>query len=166
MSESHVYYLSLGSNIEPQANLHKAIEMLGKHGRVEAMSNAWESRAAGSGGPNFLNASLSFRTAVQKEAMKTEVIRPIESALGRVRSEDKNAPRPIDIDMLIADGEVINSSRWAFPYVIVPMSELLPEFSHPLTNQRLAETAQVVQAETWIVKRPDILQAAQSSSRR
>ncbi len=157
MSEQHAYYLSIGSNIQPESNLPRAIQKLREFGRIPAISNAWESYAEGSEGPNYLNAALLFITTTQMDDLKPLVIRPVEADLGRVRSNDKNAPRTIDIDIMIADGEPLNASRWAYPFVIVPMSELLPDFIHPLSHGRLASAAAEARAKIWIVQRPEIL---------
>ena len=62
MDETHDVYLSLGSNIDPENNLPRAIEMLRLYGRVKDISGVWESHAVGSDGPNFLNASVSLET--------------------------------------------------------------------------------------------------------
>jgi 2-amino-4-hydroxy-6-hydroxymethyldihydropteridine diphosphokinase len=157
MNEQHAFYLSIGSNIHPESNLPKAIQRLRDFGQIPAISNAWESHAEGSKGPNYLNAALLLMTITQMENLKPMVIRPIEADLGRVRSGDKNAPRTIDIDIMIADSEPLNANRWAYPFVIVTMSELLPDFTHPLSHKRLAEAAAEVRAKTWIAQRPEIL---------
>ena len=99
----------------------------------------------------------------QTDDLQPMVIRPIEADLGRVRRSDKNAPRTIDIDIMIADGEPLNVNRWAYPFVIVTMSELLPDFIHPLTHKRLAEAAAEACAKTWIVQRPEILKMSVST---
>ena len=157
MSEQHAFYLSLGSNIHPESNLPRAIQRLREFGQIPAISNAGESQAEGSDGPNYLNAALLFMTITQMDDLKPMVIRPIEADLGRVRSSDKNAPRTIDIDIMVADGEPLNTNRWAYPFVIVPMSELLPDFIHPLSHERLVDAAAEACAKTWIIQRPEIL---------
>jgi 2-amino-4-hydroxy-6-hydroxymethyldihydropteridine diphosphokinase len=157
MNDQHVFYLSLGSNIHPETNLPEAIEMLRKFGQIQACSNAWESHAAGSGGPNYLNASVMFVSTKSRDKLKTGVIRPIEAALGRIRGSNQNAPRTIDIDIMMADGKPLNVNRWAYPFVVVPMSDLLPDFIHPTTHQRLIDAVAALRAQTWIVPRPEIL---------
>ncbi len=153
----HSVYLSIGSNIDPEANLPKAIEMLSKYGQVEAVSEAWESHAVGSDGPNFLNASVELTTDLEPSELKERLARPIEDALGRVRTEDKNAPRPIDVDVMMVDGEAFNADRWDNAFVLLPIAELLPDAPHPVTHERLEDAAQRARVNTWIVQRPGLL---------
>src|SRR5512142_3359152 len=141
MSKPHSVYLSIGSNIEPEANLPKAIRMLSQYGQVESVSEAWESHAVGSNGPNFLNASVRLRTEIEPSQLKERLARPIEDALGRVRSEDRNAPRPIDVDVMMVDGEAFNIDRWDSAFVLLPIAELAPEAAHPVTHERLRDAA-------------------------
>ncbi len=157
MSKLHDVYLSIGSNIDPEENLPRAIEMLSKYGQVEAVSEAWESHAVGSSGPNFLNASVQLSTDIEPSELKERLARPIEEALGRIRTEDKNAPRPIDVDIMMVDGEACNVERWDHAFVLLPIAELDPEALHPVTHERLREAADRARAKTWIVQRPGLL---------
>lgn len=157
MSKLHNVYLSIGSNIEPEVNLPKAIEMLSEYGRVQAISGAWESHAVGSNGPNFLNASVQLITETDPAQLKEQLARPIEDALGRVRTEDKNAPRPIDVDVMMVDGEPYNVDRWDSAFVLLPIAELIPEAEHPITHEKLRDAAARVRLGTWIVQRPGLL---------
>jgi 2-amino-4-hydroxy-6-hydroxymethyldihydropteridine diphosphokinase len=157
MSILHKFYLSLGSNIRPEANLAGAIDELRKYGQVEEISSAWESRPVGAAGPNFLNVCLSFVVALRETDLKLRIVRPVETALGRVRSQKKDAPRPIDIDVIMMDGRPLNNQLWTNAFVVLPMAELLPHFVHPLNQRQLAEAARDAQAATWIVRRADAL---------
>jgi 2-amino-4-hydroxy-6-hydroxymethyldihydropteridine diphosphokinase len=152
MRSDHKYYLSLGSNIDAEANLAKAVDLLRGQGKVKQISNVWKSHAVGAAGPDFLNICLVVDLAVEPEECKERVLRPIEAQMGRLRGEDKNAPRPVDIDMLMADGQPVNASRWAFAFVIVPLAELLPDFPHPLENRPLAAVSADARNLTWIVR--------------
>lgn len=155
MSDTYHIYLNLGSNLRPEVHLPEAIRRLRTHGSVKSISNAWESHALGSKGPDFINISLEFLTPFKPKKLKHEVVRPIEQALGRVRGKDKNAPRPIDIDIIMVDGRPLNRQYWAYPFVIVPTAELTPNLVHPLTHENLAEVAKRTLSQNWIVKRPE-----------
>ncbi len=161
MSNLHDVFLNIGSNIEPEVNLPKAIEMLSAYGRVRAVSDAWESQAVGSTGPNFLNASVQISTDIEPSQLKERLARPIEEALGRVRTQDKNAPRPIDVDVMMVDGKALNVDRWDSAFVLLPIAELLPDAEHPITGERLRDAAERARAETWIVQRPGLLKTVQ-----
>lgn len=157
MSDLHKVFLSLGSNIQPELNLPKAIDQLGEYGRVQTISTIWESRSVGANGPNFWNACLLFITSTAPENLKEKVIHPIEAKLGRVRSENKNAPRTIDIDIVVADGTPVNLEFWNYAFVVVPLAELAPEFPHPITGEKLIDVAKMLSSQVWIVQHPGIL---------
>jgi len=155
----HSVYLGIGSNIEPEANLPKAIDALTQYGEVQAVSSVWESHAVGSSGPNFLNASVLLKTEIAPSDLKQRLVNPIEAALGRVRTADKNAARTIDIDVMMVDGEPFNLDRWDNAFVLLPIAELLPEAPHPITHEPLREAAERARQNTWIVERPGLLKS-------
>jgi 2-amino-4-hydroxy-6-hydroxymethyldihydropteridine diphosphokinase len=151
------FYLGLGSNIQPEKNLAEAIERLRAQGDIQATSSLWESRAVGSAGPNFLNICVCFVAQVGASQLKKQVVEPIELALGRVRSQDRNAPRTIDIDILIENDRPLSLERWGYAFVLLPMAELLPDFVDPVTRRPLSESAARARAATWIIRRPEAL---------
>ncbi len=153
----HRVFLSLGSNIRPEVNLGKAIDLLHGRGRVLALSSAWQSPPTAGEGPDFLNACALLSTGIPPHRLKEELIQPIETALGRIRSADKHAPRTIDIDILMVDDEPANLDRWAQAYVVIPMSELAPDLEHPLEHRNLSVVAREARIRTRIEPRPDVL---------
>ena len=155
----HSVYLSIGSNIEPETNLPRAIELLAEYGTLQAVSGVWESRAVGSEGPNFLNASALLLTPILPAELRNRLVQPIESRLGRVRTADKNAPRTIDLDVMMVDGVPYNLDRWNSAFVLLPIAELLPEGPHPITGERLRQAAERARKNTWIVERPGLLKS-------
>lgn len=157
MNESHLAYLNLGSNIQPEVNLVRAVEMLHEYGEVLKVSNAWESESVGAEGPNYLNACVLFRTEFMQVELKERVIRPIEARLGRVRNENKYAPRTIDIDIVLFDGEPYNNRFWRFAFVIVPLAEIHPDYQNPINQENIVETATRLRSQVWMEARPEVL---------
>ena len=157
MDDLHRVYLSIGSNIEPEAHFPKAIQMLKDYGRVQTVSNVWESHAVGTDGPDFLNACVLFLSNLQPYDLKEQIVRPIEASLGRVRYADKNAPRTIDLDIVLFDETPINVEFWAYAFVIVPLAELIPDFAHPVSGEKLSRVAGQLRGQTWIVPRKDVV---------
>jgi 2-amino-4-hydroxy-6-hydroxymethyldihydropteridine diphosphokinase len=164
MGTLHSFVLSIGSNIEPERNLTRVMGRLRAHGRVLGVSGAWKSHAIGAAGPDFLNICVQMECDLEARELKHTVLRPIEKELGRRRAGDPNAPRPIDIDIMFEDGRPHNLPRWAFPFVIVPMAELLPDIEHPTQHRRLAEVAADAREKTWIVPAPVGLYAGDENS--
>jgi 2-amino-4-hydroxy-6-hydroxymethyldihydropteridine diphosphokinase len=157
MAKLHRVYLSLGSNIDAEIYLPKAMHLLRKDGDIQGVSGVWESQAVGSDGPNFLNACACFPTHLPPYELKEQVIRPIEAELGRVRSADKNAARTIDIDIVLFDETPLNIEFWEYAFVIVPLAELIPDFEHPVRREPLHRVAGQLQGQTWIVARGDVV---------
>jgi 2-amino-4-hydroxy-6-hydroxymethyldihydropteridine diphosphokinase len=157
MSESHLAYLSLGSNIEPETNLVRAIELLQNYGRIEKVSSAWESESVGAEGPNYLNACILLITFLEQMELKKQGLLPIETGLGRRRSADKFAPRTIDIDIVIFDDKSCDDKYWEQAFVVVPLAEIRPEYQNPLTQETIIKTATRLRQQIWMERRPEIL---------
>ena len=142
--------LSLGSNMEPERNLPAAVRELARFGRIVRVSSVWESAPFGPPGqPTFLNAAVLLDTPLSARMLKNTAIAEIERRLGRVRSADRFAPRPIDIDIMlfnrdtfvlgkrrIPDREVLER-----PFVAIPLAEIAPDYRHPETGETLAAIA-------------------------
>jgi 2-amino-4-hydroxy-6-hydroxymethyldihydropteridine diphosphokinase len=152
----HKAYLLLGSNIEPEVYIRLAIQRLGKVVRILAISTAWETQAVGSTGPNFLNAAVEIVTELDASELKNSFLRPIEQELGRTRSSDKNAPRTIDIDIIIFDGEVCDANLWLDIFRAIPVAELLPDLRQPQTGMTLNEAAKRLQQNSFAIAHPEL----------
>ena len=153
----HQVYLSLGSNIQPEINLPRAVELLYDYGMVRRVSEVWESEAVGSDGPNFLNACALFITPLLQSEVKEQVIHPIETKLGRKRSADKNAPRTIDIDVVLFDEQLCDPKFWKQAFVIIPLAEIHPEYQNSVTHEKITETATRLRQDVWMETRPGVL---------
>lgn len=156
MSETHLAYLNLGSNIQPEINLVRAVELLHEYGDVLKVSSAWESRSVGAEGPNYLNACVLFKTEFLQVELKENIIRPIEARLGRRRSENKFSPRTIDIDIVLFDEKPYNDKFWKYAFVIVPLAEIHPGYMNPITRESIQQTAARLRSEVWMEARPEV----------
>jgi 2-amino-4-hydroxy-6-hydroxymethyldihydropteridine diphosphokinase len=157
MGESHLAYLSLGSNIDPEHHLVRAIKLLQDHGPMAKISSAWESESVGAKGPNYLNACLSILTPLTREALKEQILHPIETTLGRRRSANKFAPRTIDIDIVVFDGRSCDDKYWEQAFVVIPLAEIYPEYLNPVRREPIRETAARLLQQIWIETRPEAL---------
>ena len=162
MIVSNRLYLSLGSNIQPEANLRLAVRELMNFGHLLAVSSVWESAPVGyETQPNFLNAVVLLGTKMPADSFQESAIRGIEEALGRVRGKNKYGPRTIDIDIMLVNDEVMTLGHRRIPspeileraFVAIPMAEIDPEYRHPVTGQRMDEIAAGFDAEAQTLKR-------------
>ena len=156
MMDEHCFYLVLGSNIAPEQNLPLAIELLNKLVRIGTVSSIWESPAVGSPGPNFLNVAIQVQSGLQPEALKHLVLRNIEAYLGRQRMDDKNAPRTIDMDIVIVDGNVIDDQVWMQAHLAIPLAEIIPEIRKDSTGESLKQRSERLAKSAPISKRTDL----------
>jgi 2-amino-4-hydroxy-6-hydroxymethyldihydropteridine diphosphokinase len=156
MNESHRAYLSLGSNIRPEKNLVRVLQLLQEQGRIEGISNVWESKSVGAEGPNYLNACIAFSTPLPWLALKNQVTLPIELHLGRRRTENKYAPRTMDIDIILFDDKSCDEKSWEKAFVVVPLAEIYPGYQNPLRNEPISETAARLRRQIWMETRPEI----------
>lgn len=164
MRESHLAYLSLGSNIQPETHLVKAIERLQKYGRIEKISSVWESESVGAEGPNYLNACVLLVTQLLQAELKAQALHSLETELGRRRSADKFAPRTIDIDIVIFDGQSCDDKYWEQAFVVVPLAEIHQEYQNPLTKESIIKTATRLRQQVWMETRPEVLQQLNGKS--
>lgn len=139
--QSSQVVLLLGSNIDPENNLPKALALLRAQLEVEQVSGVWRTAAVGSDGPPFLNVAVRVRTALDTERLKERLLRQIEAQLGRVRTADKYAPRPIDLDIAAWDGQVTDPDVWRFAHAAVPVAEVLACGPVSDTGETLPQTA-------------------------
>jgi len=135
--------VGLGSNIRPEVHLPQALAMLRARTSPIALSQVWETPPAGGAqGPYFYNAVVLVRVPYSGRHLKQAVLRPIEAALGRERPAPPNAPRPIDLDVLVEGQQVVDPDVWVYPHWAVPLAEVLPGMRHPETGEPLAAVAQ------------------------
>lgn len=146
----------IGSNINPEANIKLAIYKLSTQFQIKKISSTWETAAIGSHSDNFLNLALFIQTNLSSEDLKLLVLRKLEQELGRVRTDDKNAPRPMDLDIIVYNGRVIEAALWERAYVALPVAELAPDLIHPETSESLWQCAKRLQKDTFAVIRPEL----------
>jgi 2-amino-4-hydroxy-6-hydroxymethyldihydropteridine diphosphokinase len=142
--------VALGSNIEPEANLQRAVQRLAARTQLVAVSSVYETLPVGkTDQPNFLNAAALIETEHEPAELKGHVLGEIEQELGRIRTSDRNAPRTIDLDITLYDERILESGSrhipdpdlLEHPHVAVPAADVVPMYRHPETGQTLREIA-------------------------
>jgi 2-amino-4-hydroxy-6-hydroxymethyldihydropteridine diphosphokinase len=158
-------FVALGSNIDSEYNMPEAVRRLSSLCRLVAVSPVYETKPVGNTKqPNFLNAAALIETELTAAELKARVLQVIEQELGRVRTEDKNAPRTIDLDIALFMGHDSEAGSPAFhdpdilkyAHVAVPLADIAPQRRHPATGQTLQEIAQALSAG-GLVSRPEVV---------
>lgn len=141
-------YIGMGSNIGDRAgHLRVALTALQQLGRVKAVSSLYETSAVGSvRQADFLNAVAELRTELSPEPLLRELLR-IEREHGRDRNVGPaKGPRTLDLDLLALDDSIFKSAMLTVPhpalaqrrFVLVPLTEIAPEWRHPETGKTAA----------------------------
>jgi 2-amino-4-hydroxy-6-hydroxymethyldihydropteridine diphosphokinase len=94
----------------------------------------------------YLNSVVIVESGLPLESWLS-YIGKIECNLGRERTDDRNAPRPIDIDMIYANGQIVDSDglevphpRWAERrFVVQPLCDIRPALVLPEARKSVAE---------------------------
>lgn len=143
-------YLGLGSNVgDRRANLQGAVDALAGHGvDVLTSSSVYDTEPVGLvlDQPEFLNACIRIRTALEPEAL-LDACKAVERELGRQAGGVRHGPRPIDVDLLLLGDETFRSERLSLPheqvtsrrFVLVPLLELAPDLVIPGGGGRAAD---------------------------
>ena len=123
------YYLSLGSNINPESNLELAISALNKILTESECSSIYKTQAEGFDGDDFLNLIFSGFSSLTFDALNKK-LKDIEDSAGRDRNAQKFSSRTLDIDIVLQlDGEeeiLFESNEIAkYRFVSDPLKELL-----------------------------------------
>lgn len=129
-------YLSLGTNLGDRvANLRDALAALAAlpTTTITDWSSVYETDPVGyTDQPDFLNMVVAIQTGLSPHALLGACL-GIEAALGRKRSFP-NAPRIIDMDLLLMEGVTSHHPElmlphprmWERAFVLVPLLEIAP----------------------------------------
>jgi 2-amino-4-hydroxy-6-hydroxymethyldihydropteridine diphosphokinase len=142
-------YLSLGSNMgEREDRLRQAIELLERAKvAITKCSSVYETAPQDiADQPWFLNMAVECRTTLLPLHLLNLLLR-IEREIGRVRRAGmRRGPRPIDLDILLFGGAVIQLPQLTVPhprmlqrrFVLQPLLEIAPELTYPPTGKPLS----------------------------
>ena len=137
-------YVGLGSNIDPELNLHLGIRELRERYGELALSAVYRSKAVGFEGGDFLNLVARGESNVSPVSC-CEDCELVHSLTGRDRDSGKWESRPLDIDLLLYNDLVIDEPPVRVPrkdvleysFVLRPLAELSPDLVHPVTGKTM-----------------------------
>ncbi len=144
-------FISAGSNIDPEDNVRKSVRLLGEQTRILAISTVYVTEPIGGmpGQPLYYNCVLEVETGTPPLDLKRSVLRPIEEKLGRTRSNDRSAPRTIDLDLILYDDITMAEKEITLPdpdiltrqFLAAALYELAPDLVLPGSKTRIADIA-------------------------
>ena len=122
------YFLSLGSNINAEANIIFAIEQINKILANTKYSSIHKTKAEGFDGDDFLNLVVAGESELSFDKLN-EKLKDIENESGRKRDVPKFSARTLDIDIIlqIDQDEILFESNEIEKYSFVsePLKEVL-----------------------------------------
>lgn len=158
-------FTALGANLpssagEPAATLRAALGTLPQRNvMVEDVSPFYKSAAwPDPRDPEFVNAVARIESELSPASLLA-VLKEIERSFGR-RSAERNAPRPLDLDLLDYQGR-IESGPPILPhprlheraFVLIPLRDIAPLWRHPVSGFSVDALIEALPAETRTLER-------------
>lgn len=140
------YFLSLGSNLGRRSqNLARACLFLEEAGvKILKASSIYKTQPVGfKKQPWFYNQVIQVETSLDPFKLLS-LAKEIEGRLKRKKTI-RYGPRPIDLDLLLAEKSIINTRKLKIPhprmhqrrFVLEPLNEIAPEALHPVKKKRI-----------------------------
>ena len=142
-------YISLGSNINPEKNILKAIGLLSDYVKILDTSTVYRTEPIGTlSQHDFYNCVLRVETDAEPQRLKVNILQSIENKMGR-RGRHKYASRTIDLDILLYGKQNISTKDMTIPdpdimtrpFLALALNELDPTLILPHTKQSIKEVA-------------------------
>lgn len=157
--------IGLGSNRGDSATiLLNAMDRLRSFARAELRrSSLWRTSPVDcppdSG--EFINAAVAFeaRDGLTPEALLHQ-LKLLEKQYGRAANPVRNAPRELDLDLLLFDDEIRQRADFVLPhpravdrlFVLAPAAEVLPDAHWPGTGQTIKQLLAALRSDETVVR--------------
>lgn len=139
-------FVGLGANLgNAQGAVMQAVESIGKFPNTQLIqcSSLYRSAPVDATGPDYINAVLHIESRINAYDL-LDAFQDIENLAGRARPY-LNAPRTLDVDMLLFGSASIDSLRLTVPhprmraraFVLRPLSELAPHLVSDVDLRKL-----------------------------
>jgi 2-amino-4-hydroxy-6-hydroxymethyldihydropteridine diphosphokinase len=147
---SDTIYLSLGSNLgDKESNIASCIAMLGayvENTNIRTSSFYISEPLYNTNQPSFVNIIVELKTTFTPFQF-LDKIHDIEKMLGRKIDREKNAPRIIDMDIILFGDAFMETAELTIPhshallrkFVLVPLAELVPDKIFPGTKHKMID---------------------------
>ncbi len=146
-------FILAGSNLgDRKANLEFALSSLAREATALKASPYYETEPVGfRDQPWFLNQAVELETLLTP----TELLlfcQEIETSGGRIRTFP-NAPRTLDLDILLYGGMVVNRDDLVIPhprlaerrFALEPLAQIAPHFVHPVLGKTVRSLLEACQ---------------------
>lgn len=119
------YIVGVGSNIDAEKNIQQAFKQLQKIDiQVDSATLLCTKPVGFTEQPDFINTAFSFTSTLNVADLKAH-LKVIEAQLGRVRTNNKNGPRTIDLDVVKIDNDIVDDDYHKYDFVKKSVDELV-----------------------------------------
>lgn len=150
-------YIGIGSNLgNREENCLNSIRLIEERDiRVLKRSSLYETEPWGvEDQPMFINMAIEAETELSPLEL-LRVLKSIEKSMGRVQTE-RWGPRIIDLDILFYNNLILETPELTIPhpyikerpFVLIPLSEIAPEFEHPVLKKRIKELLNIIKEQS------------------
>ena len=149
-------YIGLGSNLgDSPGNLSRAVQLMRQFAVDVQTSPMYRTAPQGfRNQPAFYNAVCRLTTRLTPFELMERLL-GIEAAVGRRRTF-RNAPRLLDMDILLFNRLVLNSPPLVLPhprmaerlFVLRPLADVAPHLRHPLSGMSVSEMLRKLPGES------------------
>ncbi|MCE7951920.1 MAG: 2-amino-4-hydroxy-6-hydroxymethyldihydropteridine diphosphokinase [Xanthomonadales bacterium PRO7] len=139
-------WLSLGSNLEPEANLRAALrELHGRFGDI-IISPVYRFPAIGFDGPDFLNLAAGIDTDVGVSVLN-DWLHALEDRHGRRRDVPRFSSRTLDVDIVLFGDQVVKGPgnleiprpELKYAFVLKPLADIAADAKHPVLGKMIGQ---------------------------
>lgn len=127
--------VSVGSNIEPEKNVHLAEKQLKNLGIFSKKSAfIYTKPLLYKNQADFYNGVFVLRCTENYKEL-TKLLKLIEKKLKRIRTENKNGPRTIDLDIVLFNNQILDKDVFYRNFIKKPILELFPYLQNTLNSK-------------------------------
>ena len=144
--------IGVGSNINPVFNVNQAENEIKAIGVLKQKSNFFYTKPLLYKDQNdFLNGVLHIETPYEKSELN-KILKSIEFKLGRIRDENKNGPRTIDLDIVIFNNQILDRDVFKRDFFRIPIIEIFPYLLPVLNCENYLNNFDDIQRVIEIIK--------------
>ena len=143
-------FIGIGSNEGDRlGHISRAVKALNATPALRVLQLAPITETEPVGGPPqdpYLNTAVELDTALTPFDL-LRALKEIEQRLGRQPTGERWGPRPIDLDILLYEDQIIDSPELTIPhprvherqFVLEPLAQIAPDLVHPILKQSISE---------------------------